>query len=223
MIKRILGLGSSTPFHSPYRRGESNSAYNLLFCDDLKLFRKKANAPKAEPWNTVFSNRADVDTLGQIACNTGLDSRLRLLSYNLIRSKGYPVRKGQLLGVIVEIGLKRGLDVVAVYTDGRARYINKTGKLILFETAPTALTTKIQHLLKVSNTAIPHMTPLKQPRSRPPTYGNVRLSFLTTDGLYFGEAPLASMEVDGFGGPVIIAAIDVMRIMVEIALSECRH
>ena len=36
------------------------------------------------------------------------------------------------LGVIVEVGLDEGLDVLASYQDGTARYINYTGKMILW-------------------------------------------------------------------------------------------
>lgn len=36
--------------------------------------------------------------------------------------------------------------------------------------------------------------------------GNVRLTFLVADGLYFGEGPHAVLERDGMAGPVLAAA-----------------
>lgn len=41
--------------------------------------------------------------------------------------------KKELLAVIIEVGLENGLDVLASYANGTARYINQSGKMIIWE------------------------------------------------------------------------------------------
>ena len=38
-----------------------------------------------------------------------------------------------MLGVIVEVPLKQGLDVLAAFADGRVRYLNQSGKVAILE------------------------------------------------------------------------------------------
>jgi hypothetical protein len=48
----------------------------------------------------------------------------------------------------------------------------------------------------------------------------VRLTFLCTDGLYFGEVPMSVFQRDARAGPIIHAAGQLLQQVVEIATSK---
>lgn len=69
--------------------------------------------------------------------------------------------KKELLGVIVEVGLNEGLDVVAAYQDGTARYINYTGKMVVWETTTPASAKLTKELFSQSESILSKIGLLK--------------------------------------------------------------
>lgn len=130
-----LGVGAASApakamgLYAPYAEPHVNFLYNLLFCDDLALFRTGDTAKDGPPWSTLLADRADTDALRKIAQDPEEESRLRALAYNRLRAAGQAVPAKSLLGVIVEVPLEQGLDVLAAYPDGRVRYLNQSGKV----------------------------------------------------------------------------------------------
>ena len=145
MIKKFLtglgiGLAANTPAQSasyaPYMDQDANFLYNLLFCDDLGLFKNDEAAKSSTLWATLRSDKPDFAALENIARNTEEESRVRVLAYICLRAAGHAVPSKQLLGVIVEVPLQQGLDTLAAYPDGRVRYLNQSGKVSIFEGGP---------------------------------------------------------------------------------------
>jgi hypothetical protein len=64
--------------------------------------------------------------------------------------------------------------------------------------------------------AVVHLGPWQGERRGPPAAGDVRLSFLTAGGLYFGEGPFEALDADPLGGPILAAATAVMTEIVEL-------
>ncbi len=186
--------------------------YNLLFCDDIELYRSKFNCEITGPWVQLFSSNHDDSALDAIVRDQNMESRIRLLAANLLITRGQKTER-LLLGAIVEARLDAGLDVVAAYQDGTARYINHSGKMVIGDTRDPVIQGIISDLMSVSQTVVDNIGPWDKPRLPPPEKGLFRMTFLATDGLYFGQGPGNLLEKDRMGGPVIKQA---MALMVEL-------
>jgi hypothetical protein len=205
-----LSLRADAPtFHRPYNDEANNFIYNLLFCDDLTLFRPKEAVPGGT-LAVLLSSNPSTEDLQRIANDDTEESRNRILAFNYLRSKNVKVPAGRVLGVVVEVALDAGLDTLAVFVDGRMRYINHSGKLAIFEATPASMEADRKNLMRASAEAAAEIGPWDKPRRPPPTQGDVRLTFLVSDGIYFGEGPLSGIEQDPIGGSVLQAATQVL-------------
>lgn len=64
-----------------------------------------------------------------------------------------------------------------------------------------------KHLVGVSQPIVDRLNPWDKPRRPPPPKGNVRMTFLASDGLYFAEETLSAVERDPRGGEVYSWAV----------------
>jgi hypothetical protein len=205
---------SSDPFYRPYDRADLDLIYNLLFCDNPDLLRPKTGAPDGD-LAVLLSKPPQLAALEKLAADETGESRVRAVAYLRLRGAKAKVPKGQLLGVIVEVPVDGGLDVLAVFADGRMRYLNHSKKIAVFEDTPAAMAATQQKLLAAAAAAIQRIGPWDKPRRPPPKPGNVRLSFLVSDGLYFGEGPLGAISKDQIGGPVLNTATQLLLAIVD--------
>jgi hypothetical protein len=128
---------------------------------------------------------------------------------------------GRLLGVVVEVGLGRGIDLVAAYPEGTARYFNFSGAAVIWERPDSSLDGPVQALLAAGQRIAQQSGPWAGPRPGAPPEGQVRLNVLTPRGLQFGQGPSAAIEADPLGGPALRAAFELMKAL--IAKSEERR
>jgi hypothetical protein len=225
MLRKLLaavGLGAGTagvlaqPPYAPYQSSEANEIYNLLFCDDPAAFKPRPGQTPV-PWQaTLFSEPNDRSALLALATEASQEGRVRYLAYAKLRELGQPVPPKVLLGVIVEVPLAGGLDVLAAFSEGGVRYVNQTGKLAVFE-GVAALQPFVQRLFAASEPVVSRIGPWAQPRRAPPNHGAVRLTFLVSDGLYFGEGPMSTMQREAMAGPVIQRATELLQTVVPMA------
>jgi hypothetical protein len=204
----------------PYAQSEINFIYQLLFCDDPELFRPR---PGTEPvaWHDIlFAAQPDIAAVRELAEDEKQESRCRALAYNWLRQNRQAVPSRILLGAIVEVPLAAGLDVLAAYTDGRIRYINGTGKLAIFESAPADIGTQAGKLIAAARAAVARIGPWEGKRLPPPVQGKARMTFLVSDGLYFGEGPLPGIDRDPIGGPILYEAGKLLQMVVDTALGK---
>lgn len=215
-------VAMSAPPYSPYANQTTDFIYNLLFCDDASAFRPKPGETPT-PWQaTLFSEPADLSALEALAADAGQEGRIRYLAYQQLRAAGKAVSAKVLLGVIVEVPLSQGLDTLAAFSEGGVRYINKTGKMGVFENVPD-LQPLVRNLFKASQLVVDQIGPANQPRLPPPKSDNIRITFLVSDGLYFGEGSMARMQRDGLAGPVVDAATKLLLEVVAIGTKPDRH
>lgn len=208
----------SAPFHRPYKDETINKMYHILFCDDADAFRAVSESP-TDRFAPLFAAPFDEATLRALADDVGVESRLRLLAVNRLRAEGRDTGPKQLHGIVAEVALDGGLDTLAAYADGRVRYINQTGKMSIIEGQVPELTDKITKLFDAAKPLVARIGPWDKERLPPPTKGNVRLSFLVSDGLYFGNGPMEQLSRDPLGGPVLLAAAELLNATVEFALA----
>jgi hypothetical protein len=217
MLQRLFG--SNGGGHRPYRDDAANGMYNLLFCDEPARFAPNGDAPQGV-LATVLAEPPDRVALESIANDPSMESRVRMLAFNRLRAMKVEVPSKQLLGVILEVPLEHGLDTLAVFADGRMRYINQAEKIGVFEDAPPAIAQKAQMVLRASQAVVDRIGPATEPRRAPPTADLTRMTFLVSDGLYFGEAATDDMYADALGGPVMGNAAELLSMLVDHALQQ---
>jgi hypothetical protein len=209
----------SVQLPKPYKNDAFNKIYNLLFCDTIDLY--KSGAPTTDyPWNILLSDRPDINELKKITADKSLEARQKMLACNLLAAKGSPVNRKELLGVIIEVALPQGLDTLAAFSEGTARYINHTENLIVWEKPTEASGILIANLFSDSTNVINQTGPWNQARKPFPAMGMCRMTFLVTDGLYFGEGRFEDLRRDPMGGPVIHSATLLMTYLTQHALQH---
>jgi len=197
--------------HGPYADEAANSIYRLLFCDQISLFNPDPSTSADYPWNTLFASEPDPKGLQKIVFDDQVESRIKLLAYDAMRRHALPIEEKELLGVIVEVGLEEGLDVLAAYQDGSARYINYTGKMILWDVPDKASAEITAQLFMAGLNIVHRIGPWTEPRRPHPAAGTVRISFLVSDGLYFGEGPINVLFNDALAAPALSSATALMQ------------
>lgn len=198
----------------PYNTDSTNRVYEMLFCDNTEVFSEATNSP-VYPWNVLLSKASAAAELEAIIQDASAESRIQLLAYNRLRQTGHAIASKELLGVVIEVPLDGGLDTLAAYKDGTARYINQSGKMIIWETTTAESNNLIEHVFTRSQTVVDNIGPWDGERLAPPPVGSIRLSFLVSDGLYFGQGPFEMLEKDGMAGPVIQAATQLMIFLTQ--------
>ncbi len=199
---------------NPYKDEGLNKNYDLLFCDNPELY-KQDNSTSVYPWNIIFCDTTSVDKLQVIVRDEKLESRPKILAHNLLLRNGYPEKERQLLGVIVEVSMPQGLDVLAAYSDGTARYINHSEKLLVWESKTEQSKALISNLFAVSLNVVNQIGVWNKKRKPSPNNGMVRLTFLVSDGLYFGEGQSEVLQNDPMGAPVITSATELLAYLTQ--------
>ena len=219
MFKKLFGsLTGGTPApaaaeQGPYHDPSTNFIYQLLFCDRPELFATQAES--GEPWSVLFAPAPDYAALEKLAMDDAAESRVRVLAFNRLRSEGKPVTAKIHLGTIVEVGMNEGLDVLAAFGDYGVRYINHTGRMSVVEGKTALFEAETAAVLAASKPIVQAIGPWDQERRPPPKPGMVRLNFLVSDGLYFGEGPMETFSRDAMAGPLIHAASVLLQKLVS--------
>jgi hypothetical protein len=184
---------------------------------------QSATSVDAEPWLSFIRARDQLNSGDQETCKQtlhgilempDLESRHYLQAWHFLRefgaSPGVDEAK-RLYGVVVEVTLDEGLDIVAAYADHTARYFNYSGAAIVWERPDESLDQVIDSLLETGRTVVDKIGPWEGARPAPPPTGQVRINLLVPSGLHFGQGPLDALSRDPLGGPVIAAAMQLMQ------------
>jgi hypothetical protein len=199
-----------------------DSMRDTLF-GDLPIDVWGANEAAVEPWLS-FARARDamargdtkdaVAALAAVTVMPGLESRHSLQAWHFLRGLGQPppvdVQK-QVLGVVVEVSLDTGLDLVAGYADHSARYWNYSGSGVVWDRPDGSLDAAVDALLDAGRAVVVHIGPWEGPRRPPPQPDFERLNMLTPLGICFGEGPFAALAEDPMGGRLLGAATHLMQ------------
>jgi hypothetical protein len=198
--------------NEPYKESAPNLIYNLLFCDNLSLYMENTQRPYTYPFDILFSEDSSGADFQKIIADVSSDARVKIIAYKRLLAIGQqPVTK-ELLAVIVEVGLDNGLDVLASFNNGTARYINQTGKILVWETTTDETANQLtKALFLASQKIVDQIGPWDKPRKPQPAKGHVRITFLVSDGLYFGEGPMNILFQDPMAGPALGKATELMQ------------
>lgn len=155
-----------------------------------------------------------IKVFAEIAQKHDIESRYRLQAWHFLREAGArpPSHlERNVLGVVVEVGMDSGHDLLAAYTDKTARYYNYSGAGVVWERPNSSLDNPIEAVLIAARSIVQHIGPWDGARRPPPPAGHVRLNILTPSGLYFGEGSFDDLNQDSTARPLTQAALNLMR------------
>lgn len=192
---------------------------------DLPLSRWPPDSSPAEddPWRSFAEARRAFESndpaaaaapLRRVLSTPALESRHYLQAWHHLRAVGERLDAGHakhLYGVVVEVSMPGGLDLLAAYEDGTARYYNYSGAGVVWERPDASLDAAVSALLEAGRTLVEQTGPWEGERPPAPRDGDVRVSLLTPSGLHFGQGPFDALASDQLGGPVIAAATRLMQ------------
>jgi hypothetical protein len=182
-----------------------------------------AAAGGAEPWASFVRAREAVaddkpyDAIAEwqrVIARPDLESRHYAQAWQFLRVYGVePPREHAktLLGVVIEVPIGGGLDVLAAYPEHTARYYNFSGSAVIWEHPDDSLDPLIDELLLAGQDVVNAIGPWDKPRPPAPAPGRIRVSFLTPSGLHFGDGPADQFPADPLAKPVFDAGTRLMQ------------
>jgi len=205
----------------PYKDNSTNLIYNLLFCDNLNLYKQNTKEPYTYPFDILFAENSSVEDLQKIIDDASSDPRTKILAYTRQLASGHTPSKKELFAVIVEVGLDGGLDVLASFNDGTARYINLSEKILVWKTTDDQKANELtRRLFDNSIRVVNQIGAWDKPRRPNPTKGNVRITFLVSGELYFGEGPMNILFSDLMASSVLTSATELMQYITQKSIEE---
>lgn len=209
---------------------EPSPIHGFLFGDVpvLEWPRPESASRNVRPWLLFATaqeayqrgeSAAAVTALREVLATPDLESRQYLQAWHFLRALGVVPAADEgkrVLGVVLEVAMHGGLDVVAAYADNSARYINYSGKVIVWEAGTDLPGGFIQALLTAAQPVAAAIGPWLEARRQPPSAGDVRINLLTASGLHFGEGSFDVLFQDPMGGPVLAAGQALMQALMEL-------
>ncbi len=202
---------------------------DTLFGDKpLDQWPPEAAAAEAEPWASFVKARAAIERNNQaeaiqlwqqIAAMPDLEARHYLQAWHFLRQNGVQPPDDQaktVYGVVVEVSMPKGLDLLAAYQDGSARYYNFSGAAVIWEHPNDSLDEAINALLAAGRAVVDMIGLWEGARPPAPTGGAARLNMLTPGGLYFGQGPMHMLSADPKGKLLLGTATSLMTKMTQL-------
>ncbi len=158
--------------------------------------------------------------LHAIALMPRIESRYQLEAwhfYRLLGGRPIPELAKLVLGVIVEVGIDNGDDLLAVYADRTAHYHNHAGTGVVWKRPNDSLDGLIDSVLQTAANIVNRIGPWQGIRRPPPRQDHMRLNILTPSGLHFGEGPFDHLQRDRLAKPLVSAATNVMAKLTTMA------
>lgn len=214
-------------FNQPNAKSSPGLIRDTLFGDlPLDLWPSDQGQPDEFPWASFISARRHVEASEidlakqcwlQIISTAGLESRHYAQAWYFLRQYGAsPSAESSktILGIVIEVGMPKGLDLLAAYPDYHARYYNFSGAGVIWEHPDTSLDQIIDRLFAAAASVVVQTGPWKKERPDPPTRGEMRISLLTPSGLHFGEAAIQALVADSLAAPVIHAGGQLLQALI---------
>jgi len=151
--------------------------------------------------------------------NQNEESRVQIIAWNKLRKYSVLPEKSiekNVLGFVMEVGMRKGTDYLAVYSDNYACYYNYAGGKIYYMAKNEQVDSEIKKLLSCCATIVNNIDIWGGVRPSPPKNGYARVNFLTPKGLMFGEAPLVLLECDPIANGVVSIATNIMQLLIKL-------
>jgi hypothetical protein len=207
---------------APPSPGDNAPIRETLF-GDIPLASLAATGGDAPPWTHFRAAQRALDVrdaggakreLHRVLAMPDAEPRVVLQAWHELRALGEQPPASEekhLLGVVVEVALDGGLDLLAAYPDHSARYFNFSGAAVIWECPDDSLDADIDAVLRAAEVVLQQIGPWDDPRPPAPPRGHARLNMLTPRGLFFGQAPMRALFADALAAPAMQAATALMQ------------
>ena len=186
----------------------SDTLYNCLFADDPIYFEKmKSNSAISWIYN---QENPTYEKINSIIHDEEIESRIRFLASYIAIKKGLQIKEKYYFGTILEIPVKSWYDILAFYSDLKARYYNFSGAKIIYEGGNKQIDELIKNTNKISEAVCNVIGPWEKARLDKPKGNIARFSYLVSDGLYFGQGPIDLMSKDKMGSSILASGSKLM-------------
>jgi hypothetical protein len=173
-------------------------------------------AGAGEPWSSFLVAAARIRagtgarrTLLALAEDPATESRVRLWAWTALRKLGErpsALHEGEILGVVLEVPVDDGVDVLAAYADGRVRFLGSADQLVVREAETTPA---IEDMIGEGRVLL--ATPAAPRRLDPVAEGHVRLTGLSAAGVHQVEVPWSEVEGDAPYAALFVASARVLE------------
>jgi hypothetical protein len=205
----------------------SDPAVRTTLFGDMPLRAWCGAGDESEPWLSFVGARAllerndtkgAAEVLGEILKMPGLDSRHYLQAWHVLRTLGLAPEQadaGEVLGVVLEVAMPRGLDLLAVYTDFSARYLNYSGAGIIWDHPDESLDAEIGAVLDAGQEMAENLVLWERDKPDPPPVGQMRINILTPAGLKFTEAHMNALGSHPEASALVSVATALIRELMD--------
>jgi hypothetical protein len=181
-----------------------------------------------EPWVSFVAARTAlhagavddaVAAWRRIAELPGAESRVTLQAWTFLRDHGVAPPADvatTVLGVVVEVPVDGGRDVLAAYRDGSARYLNHSGRVLVAEAGVESITAPVAEVIAAAEPLAAVVGVWDQPALPDLGPGDSRLLLLTPAGFRFGQGPDAQLRQDPSAAPLFDAATRLLVALVDL-------
>ena len=196
----------------------------------IERWRSDGNDESDEPWASFARARtfhaagelgAAIQEWRRIASMPNLESRQTLQAWHFLRAAGVAVPDGEakiVLGVVAEMPVQSGHDVLAGYQDGSVRYLNYSGKVVAIEDRTiVAIEEPLRAWLALAEEMVRAIGPWEEPSLPVLPAGHGRIIMLTPRGPHFGQAPADVLAGDPFAARFLGAAATLLQAVVDTA------
>lgn len=191
-----------------------------------------APASTTPPWNRFVEARSKIEAgkpddavpiLLSITETPDLESRHYLQAWKFLRELKYPIpadKQNRVYGVIFEVGMPTGLDLLVAYGDHHARFYSHAGGGTIWEHSDNRLDNAIDALLQVGQKVVDAIGSSEKPRPPVPTQGLMRFSMLTPAGMGFGQGTEQQLMSDNMGKVVVVVAANLLNEITKITAGK---
>ena len=214
----------------------SNEVFADMSLDDFSKFVQtaaKENIGLIPPWS-IFVQALDLYRSGnesgaiakwqEVIGASDVESRVTLQAWHFLRLAGLmppPDQAKQVLGVVAEIPVSGGRDLLAAFRDGDIRYYNHAGGAAFVEqNANDVIELAARAWLDVGSTLVGSIGPWDEPALPELKKGDARITMLTPSGPHFGQAPLSVLERDPNAAAFLSRATSLLLPVVEVVKSR---
>lgn len=205
----------TSSFAAPSPPSPSEALRNLLFADLQPARAREVFARGGEATRFLVELAAAAEAGDAPAALRAIasappperETRLFLQAWHLARLAGIdPGSSGsRSLGVVVDLHTDDGLDTLAGFRDGSARYLNYSGAGVVWEAPDAEIGRLVDDFLFRAEEVVTMTGPLEGARPGPPGHGGAMISVLTPGGIHVGAGSIHALSKDSRGGPVINA------------------